>query len=394
MFKKRKDFLVFGKPHIGKEEIDEVVKTLKSGWLGTGPKVELFEKKFTEYIGCKYSMAVNSATAGLHLALKTLGIGKGDEVITTPMTFCSTVNVIAHCQATPIFTDIDKDTWNIDTEEVEKKITKKTKAIIPVHLHGRPCEMDKIIQIAKKHKLYIIEDAAHALEAEYKKRKIGNIGDITVFSFYVTKNLTTAEGGMVTTNNNKWAEMIKIMSLHGLSRDAYKRYNTKVFRHYEAIVPGFKYNMTDIQASLGVHQLKRIENNCKIRTRYWEMYNEAFAKLPELITPAKENKSIFHAKHLYAILIKPETMKINRDRFINELIKRNVGTGIHFLPVHLHPYYRKTFNYKVEDFPNAEFVGSRTISLPLSPVMTEKDVRYIISSVKDITYTFKTSKSL
>lgn len=392
--KKGNKFLVFGKPYICKEEINEVVNTLKSGWIGTGPKTEIFEKKFKKYVGSKYALAVNSATAGLHLALKVLGIGVGDEVITTPMTFCSTVNVILHCGATPVFADINKDDWNIDPIEVEKKITKKTKAIIPVHLHGRPCKMDEIIKIAKKHNLYIIEDAAHAIEAKYKKRKIGNIGDITVFSFYATKNLTTGEGGMVVTNNKKWANMVKIMSLHGLSRDAYKRYTTKIFRHYKAVIPGFKYNMTDIQASLGIHQLARINANLKIRKKYWQMYNKAFRNLNQLIIPQKEELHIKHARHLYAILIRPETMRIGRDRFINELIKRNVGSGIHFSPVHLHPYYKKTFGYKKGDFPNAEFVGERTVSLPLSVTLDRSEISYIINSVRDIINKYKINKTI
>lgn len=382
--KKRKDFLVFGKPYIGEEEIKEVVATLKSGWWGTGPKVELFENQFKEYIGSKYALAVNSCTAGLHLALKALGVGSGDEVITTPMTFCSTVNVILHCGAAPVFADIDINDWNIDTRDIEKKITKRTKVILPVHLHGRPCKMDKIMALAKKHKLFVVEDAAHAVEARYHGQKIGTIGDITAFSFYVTKNLATGEGGMVTTNNKKLASLIKIMSLHGLSRDAYKRYSVNIFRHYKAIIPGFKYNMMDIQAALGLHQLGRITENAKLRKKYWQMYDDAFKSVPELITPAPEEKDIYHARHLYAILVRLEMLKINRDQFINKLLEHNIGSGVHFYPVHLHPYYRKTFGFKRSDFPNAEFVGERTISLPLGANLTENDVAYIIDKVKYI----------
>lgn len=382
--KKRKDFLVFGKPYLGDEEIKEVIHTLRSGWWGTGPKVELFEKKFSEYIGSRYALAVNSATAGLHLALKVLGVGSGDEVITTPLTFCSTANVIFHCGAKPVFADVDLDDWNIDPKEIEKKITGKTKVILPVHLHGRPCKMDKIMDLAKKHHLYVVEDAAHAIEAWYKGEKIGCIGDLTVFSFYVTKNLATGEGGMVTTNNKDWANRIKILSLHGLSRDAYKRYSVKIFRHYQTLLPGFKYNMMDIQASLGIHQLARIGKNAVIRKKYWEMYQTAFDRLPELIAPALEEPETYHARHLYAILLRPERLRITRDEFINQLLKFNIGSGVHFYPLHFHPYYRQTFGYKKGDFPKAEFIGERTVSLPLGANLKKEDVEYIIAVVKEI----------
>ncbi|MEK7064529.1 MAG: DegT/DnrJ/EryC1/StrS family aminotransferase [Patescibacteria group bacterium] len=381
-FKKRKSFLVFGKPTIGQEEIDEVVKTLESGWIGTGPRTEKFEEAFREYTHAEYALAVNSATAGLHLALKALGIGPGDEVITTPLTFCSTVNVIIHCGATPVFADVDISDWNIDPKEIEKKITKKTKAIIPVHLHGRPCKMDEIGEIARKHKLFVVEDAAHAIEAVYHGKEVGNISDLTVFSFYATKNMTTGEGGMVTTNNKNWAEMIKVLRLHGLSADAFKRYSVKVFKHYQAILPGFKYNMTDIQAALGIHQQKKLDRHSRIRNRYWQIYNQSFKGIPELILPAPEDEDTYHARHLYAILVKPEKLKIDRDKFIDKLIKLNIGSGIHFFPVHLHPYYAKTFGYKKGDYPNAEFVGDRILSLPLGANLTEKDISDVINSVK------------
>lgn len=377
-------FLVFGKPFIGQEEIDEVVDTLKSGWWGTGPKTELFEERFKKYVGSKYAIAVNSCTAGLHLALKAMDIGPGDEVITTPLTFCSTVNVIEHCGATPVFADVNINDWNIDPQEIEKKITKKTKVIIPVHLHGRPCNMEKIMKIARKHKLFVIEDAAHAAEAWYKGKKIGNVGDITVFSFYVTKNIATAEGGMITTNNKKWAKILKILSLHGLSQDAYKRYSLKHFKLYECLYPGFKYNMTDIQASLGIHQLIRVEKNLILRDTYWEIYNKAFSKIDKIITPAEDEKNTRHGRHLYAILLKPEKIKMTRNEFIDKLIKKNIGSGVHFTPVHLHPYYRKKYNYKKGDFPIAEFIGKRTVSLPLGANLSKKNVTYIINAVKDI----------
>lgn len=378
----RKKFLVFGKPYVGKEEIKEVVDTLKSGWWGTGPKAEKFEKEFATYVKSKYALALNSATAGLHLALKTLDVGPGDEVITTPLTFCSTVNVIIHCGATPVFADVDLDDWNIDPTKIEEKITKKTKVILPVHLHGRPCNMDAILKIAKKHGLKVVEDAAHAAETRYHGKKVGSIGDLTVFSFYVTKNIATGEGGMITSNDKKLIDKARILSLHGLSRDAYKRYSVREYKHYECLLPGFKYNMTDIQASLGIHQLARVEENAKIRQKYWKMYDESFSKMPELITPKVEEKDTYHARHLYAILLRLEKLKISRDEFVDKLIKLNIGSGVHFNPVHLYEYYQKTYGFKKGDYPNAEFVGARTVSLPLSAATTEKDIKDVIAAVK------------
>jgi len=377
-------FLVFGKPYWEDKEINEIIDTIQSGWWGTGPKTEAFEKQFREYIGSKYTLGVNSATAGLHLALLGLGIGPGDEVITTPLTFCSTVNVILHSGAKPVFADVNINDWNIDPKEIEKKITKNTKAILPVHLHGRPCKMDEIMKLAKKHKLFVIEDAAHAVEAVYKGKKIGNIGDISVFSFYVTKNLATGEGGMVTLNNKKVADKIRALSLHGLSRDAYKRYSVKYFKTYECLYPGFKYNLTDLASSLGMHQLSRINENAKLRKQYWDIYNRAFANVSEITRPAHEEKNTYHARHLYAILLDLKKLKINRNQFIDLLLKSNIGSGVHFVPVHMQYYYRKTFGFKKGDFPNSEFIGERILSLPLGANLSVNDVKEVISAVKKI----------
>lgn len=378
----RKTFLVFGKPYIGKEEIAQVVDTLKSGWWGTGPKTEQFEKQFCAYTKATYALGVNSATAGLHLALKALGVGPGDEVITTPLTFVSTVNVILHSGATPVFADVDRKTWNIDPKEIEKKITKKTKVILPVHLHGRPCDMDAIVTLAQRNNIYVVEDAAHAAEAVYKGKKVGSIGDITVFSFYVTKNIATGEGGMVVTNSKKLAESMRVMSLHGLSQDAYKRYSVRYYRHYEAVIPGFKYNLTDIASSIGIHQLARVEENWAVRKKHWERYMRAFENIPELILPAAESVNTKHARHLFAILLRLEKLRISRDDFIDQLIKMNIGSGVHFNPVHLHEYYRKTFGFTEGMFPHAEFVGARTVSLPLGANLTKRDIQDVIIAVK------------
>lgn len=383
-YKRRKSFLVFGKPFMGEEEIHEVVDTLRSGWWGTGPKTEKFELEFAEYVGAKYAIAVNSATAALHLALLALSLKPGDEVITTPLTFVSTVNVILHAGATPVFVDIDRDTWNIDPNLIERKITKKTRVILPVHIHGRPAELDKIIPLARRHNIHIVEDAAHAVEARYHDKKIGSVGDLTAFSFYVTKNLATGEGGMVTTNNKKWAERLSVLRLHGLSHDAWKRYSVQHFRLYEAVEPGFKYNLTDIASSIGIHQLRRIEENLKRREQIWNMYIDAFKNESLLTLPAPIEKNTRHAMHLFAIMINLEKMKIGRNEFIDKLIKENIGSGVHFSPVHLHPYYKKTFGYKKGDFPNAEFVGERIVSLPLGANLADRDVQDVINAVKNI----------
>ena len=386
----RDDFLIFGSPLIEQEEIDEVVDSLKSGWLSTGPKVDRFQRAFREYIGAKHALALNSCTAGLHLSMIASGLKPGDEVITTPMTFCSTANVITHIGAKPVFADIKKDTMNIDPEKIMEKITAKTRAILPVHMAGRPCEMDSIMDIAEDNKLLVIEDAAHAVEAEYRGRKIGNIGHLTVFSFYVTKNLCTGEGGMVTTNNDEWAEKIQTYGLHGMSRGAWMRYSDKGYKHYEVVFPGYKYNMMDIQAAMGIHQLKKIGRNYERRSRVWKKYDEAFEGLP-LATPAPQEPNTKHAKHLYTILLNTDELTATRDEVVHALYRENIGTGIHFISLHEHDYYRKTFGLKDNDFPNAAFVSKRTISLPFSAKLTEKDSDDVIRAVRKVLAHFKKS---
>ena len=379
----KQKYIVFGSPMIEEPEIKEVVKTLRSGWLGTGPKVTKFEKMMSELTGAKYAMAVNSCTAALHLSLVASGIGKGDEVITTPLTFCATANAIIHSGATPVFVDVDLRTMNIDETKIEKAITKKTRAIIPVHFAGRPCNMDKIVAIAKKHKLLVIEDAAHAIGAKYKNKSIGNIADLTCISFYVTKNITTGEGGMVLTNNKEFADKIKILALHGMSKDAWKRFSDDGYKHYEVVYPGFKYNMMDIQASIGIHQLKRLEKYHKKRKQIWDFYNKELSGLP-IDLPNYKSKNIKHVLHLYTILVDEKRCGISRDKFMQELHLRCIGTGVHYNPVHLHKYYRDTYGYKEGDFPNAEYIGARTVSLPLSAKLTMGEARRIIDAIKEI----------
>ncbi len=379
----REDLLIFGKPHIEQDEIDEVVSTLRSGWIGRGKKVDLFEANFKEYVGAKFAVALNSCTSALHLSLITLGIKEGDEVITTPLTFSATCSPIVNVGAKPVFVDVEVDTMNIDPKLIEKSVTERTKAIIPVHFAGRPCEMDSIKEIAKRYNLFVIEDAAHALGAIYKGKKIGSIGDITCFSFYVTKNITTAEGGMLTTDIKKWANMAKILSLHGIDKDALKRFEKQSFSHYRVIFAGFKYNMTDIQASLGIHQLKRIEKNWKRRHEIWKFYKQELKNLP-LILPADPPNYMRHAYHLFPILLKLEDLRCDRDIFANALIKENIGVGIHYISLHLHPYYKKILKCKEGDFPNAEFISKRTISIPFSSNLSDKDAQDVVKALKKL----------
>ena len=378
----RNDFLVFGSPKIEQEEIDEVVECLKSGWIGTGPRVNEFENAFCDYIGSKYAIALNSCTAALHLSMLVSGVSTGDEVITTPMTFAATANAILHAGAKPIFVDVEKDSMNIDPALIEKVISPKTKAILPVHFAGRPCNMDHIMEIAQKNNLLVIEDAAHAVEAKYKGKKIGNIGDMTCFSFYVTKNLVTGEGGMITTTNEEWAKKIKIHSLHGMTSDAQMRYADKSYKHYQVIAPGFKYNMMDIQASLGIHQLKRLDKNFDRRKEIWNIYNKAFENLP--ITTPSEEKDTVHGRHLYTLLLDLDNLKISRDEFLGEIVRENIGAGVHFISLHLQPYYKETFGLKKDDFPNSAFISERTVSIPFSAKLTEKDVQDVINAITKV----------
>ena len=379
----RKDFLIFGSPKIEQEEIDEVVDSLKSGWISTGPKVAKFETLFKNYIGSKHALSLNSCTAGLHLSMIVAGLKSEDEVITTPMTFGATANAILHSGAKPVFADINLPNMNIDPASIEEKITPKTTAILTVHFAGRPCNMKKIKEVAQKHHLIIIEDAAHALEATYHGQKIGVIGDLTVFSFYVTKNLVTGEGGMITTDNDTYAEKIQTYALHGMSKGAWKRYSDEGFKHYRIVYPGFKYNMMDIQAALGIHQLQRIEKYLMRRKQIWQSYDDAFKNLP-LETPPPPEENTRHARHLYTILLRLEELKADRDTIQQALYQENIGTGIHFISLHLHPYYQKTFGYKRDDFPNAAYVSERTISLPLSAKLTDEDVNDVIQAVTNV----------
>ena len=379
----RSSFLHPFKHSIGKEEIDEVVDTLKSDWITTGPKTFKFEEIFFENVNSKYAIAVNSCTAALHLAVVALGIGNGDEVITTPYTFAATAEVVINANAKPVFVDVEKDTYNIDPAKIEDKITNKTKAIIVVHYAGHACEMDKIMEIAEKYDLYVIEDAAHAIGSKYKDKKIGSIGDATCFSFYATKNITTAEGGMITTNRENLADKMRILSLHGISKDAWKRYSSEGSWYYEIEYSGYKYNMSDLQASIGIHQMKKLDQMQKRREEIADMYNKSFDQIPQITTPTVKSYAT-HAWHLYPIQLNSDTLSINRNEFIEALKAENIGTSVHFIPLHLHPYYKEKYSFKGDDFPNAESLYQNEISLPIYPKMEDKDVEDVISAVKKI----------
>lgn len=382
----RKKFLIFGSPSIETPEINEVVASMKSGWLGTGPKVQKFEEMFKEYKGSRFAIALNSCTAALHLSLQAIGIKSGDEVILPTMTFAAPANAVIHTGGKPVFVDCEKYTMNIDPQDIKRKLTSKTRALILVHFAGRPCNMDAIMDVARRHRLKVVEDCAHAIEAEYQGKKTGRFGDMGCFSFYVTKNIVTGEGGMVITDNKKYADMIKILALHGMSKDAWRRFSDKGYKHYQVIYSGYKYNMMDLQAAMGIHQLPRIDKYWQRRKAIWRRYNEAFKDLP-VFMPAPVEAHTRHAYHLYTLLLDIDNLKITRDQFLDEMTKRKIGTGVHYIALHLHPYYQKTFGYKRNDFPNAEWVSERTVSLPISPKLSEKDVADVISATKKILLT-------
>ena len=374
-------FLVFGAPAVEDAEIDEVVASMRSGWLGTGPKVARFEEDFRTYKGAPYAMAVNSCTAALHLSMIAAGLKPGDEVITTPMTFCATVNAVIHAGLTPVMADVDPVSLNLDPAQVEAKITPQTRAILPVHFAGRACDMDALCDIAKRHELLIIEDCAHAIETTYKGRHTGQFGQFGCFSFYVTKNVITGEGGMVLAHREEDAARIKVLALHGMNKDAWKRFSDDGYKHYSVTECGFKYNMMDLQGAIGIHQLQRIEPYWQRREQIWQRYCEAFADLP-IGLPAPPEPDTKHAYHLYTILVDEAKAGISRDAFLNAMNAHNIGTGVHYLSVPEHPYYQETFGWKPEDSPNAMAIGRQTLSLPLSAKLTDEDVEDVIKAVR------------
>ena len=381
-------FISFHRPSIGEEEIAEVVETLRSGWLTTGPRAARFERQFRDYTGAPHAIAVNSATAGLHLALTGLGIGPGDEVITTPMTFCATVHAILHVGATPVLADIAPD-GNIDPEDIRRRITGRTRAIIPVHVAGLPCDMASIWSIASERGIHVIEDAAHAAGAFYRDRPIGaapardgGSSDAVVFSFYATKNLTTGEGGMIVTHLRPLADAIRMLALHGVSHQAWDRYTDRGDWRYDVLAHGFKYNLSDIQAAIGIHQLEKLNGFIERRTRYAAIYHDAFAGMEELELPP-DNPRCRHAWHLYILRLNLQRLKIERAEFIRELRQRGVGASVHFIPIPLLRYFSRL---PLAQYPctRALELYPRIVSLPLYPAMTEEQVHYVAKSVQEI----------
>jgi len=378
----RDRFLVFGSPLIEQPEIDEVVECLRSGWIGSGPRVTLFEERFREYTGADHAVALNSCTAALHLSLQGLGVGPGDEVIVPSMTFVATANAVVHAGATPVLVDCERATMNVDPAAIEAAITPRTRAIVIVHFAGRPCDMDRILAITRRHDLRLVEDCAHAIEAEWRGRKAGTFGDLGCFSFYVTKNVVTGEGGMVITDRRELADRLRTLALHGMTKDAWKRFSDKGYVHYDVIEPGFKYNMMDIQAALGIHQLARVDRSWERRHQIWQVYCEAFRELPVFLppTPAPNTR---HALHLFTLLVDTRETTLTRDELLERLTARKIGVGVHYRPVHVHPLYRERFGYRPGQLPNAEWIGERTLSLPLSPKLTDDDVQDVIEAVRD-----------
>lgn len=399
----RSTLLSFSPPLIGEDEIAEVVDTLRSDWITTGPKVKRFEQEFATFVGAPCALALNSCTGALHVALAALGIGPGNSVITTPMTFCSSVHVVEHVGATPILVDLQPDTLNIDPAGIAEAVERARQAgnvalkgILPVHLYGHPCDMNAILEVAREYDLAVVEDAAHSLPARFRGRLIGSgwggteataPRTFTAFSFYATKNLTTAEGGMLT-GDPELLEEARIWSLHGMSRDAYKRYSAQGSWYYEVLRPGFKYNMTDIQAAIGLHQLRKLPQLQVRRREIVRRYNEVFSSLPQVQIPV-ERPDVEHAWHLYVLRLNLETLRIDRARFIEELKARNIGASVHFIPVHLHPFYRDKYGYRPEDFPVAYREYQRIVSLPLSPRMSNQDVDDVTNAVCDILREFR-----
>jgi dTDP-4-amino-4,6-dideoxygalactose transaminase len=395
----RKTFLPFAIPDMDGSEAKEVTQTILSGWITTGPKVRQFEEEFAAAVGARHAVAVNSCTAAMHLGLEAIGLQRGDEVITTPYTFAATAEVVRYFDAKPVFVDICHTDFNIDPALIEKAVTSRTRAIIPVHIAGLAAELDQIYDIATRHRLAVIEDAAHAFPARYKgcqigqgpgsssttlaRSPMGNLQNFVCFSFYATKTITTGEGGMICTDNGGIAERCRIMALHGISKEAWKRYTEAGSWYYEIIAPGYKYNLTDIAAALGVVQLTKAEKMWLRRRHIAGRYHEAFATVPQLQVP-HDREDCQHAWHLYMLRLNLEQLQIDRARFMEELKERRIGARVHFIPLHLHPYYQQTYGFRPEDYPVAYREYLREVSLPIYSKMSDEDVDDVIEAVLDI----------
>lgn len=378
-------FLVFGAPGIEESEIDEVIACLRSGWLGTGPRVAQFEREFAAFRGVRETQvaAVNSCTAALHVSMLSAGIEPGSEVITTPLTFCATVNAVLHAGLVPVLADVDAATQNIDPAAIEAAITPRTRAILPVHFAGRPCAMDQIMTIARRHGLVVIEDCAHAVEAAFRGQPLGTFGDFGCYSFYVTKSVVTGEGGMILGRSEEQVARARILALHGMDKDAWHRFGDKGYKHYQVVECGFKYNMMDLQAAIGIHQLARVERNWRRRRSIWLRYDEAFSDLP-IGLPAPVALDTRHGHHLYTVMIDAKRCGTERDRFLEAMNGAGIGTGVHYLSIPEHRYYQERFGWRPEQWPNAMSLGRQTVSLPLSPAMSDEDVERVIGEVRRV----------
>jgi dTDP-4-amino-4,6-dideoxygalactose transaminase len=384
----RSCFLPFHQPLIDESDERAVLDVLRSGWITTGPRTKQFEKTLAAYVGATHAVGVNSCTAALSLALEVAGVGPGDEVITSPITFASTANVIVHRGAKPVFVDVEPSTLNLDASRLDAAITPRTRAIVPVDFAGHPADLDDIMAIARRHSLVVIEDAAHAIGAEYRGRRVGSVADMTAFSFYATKNITCGEGGALTTDNTAWADRIGIMALHGISRDAWKRYSAEGYQHWDIIYPGHKFNMFDLQGALIESQLAKIDAFYARRVALKARLDAGLRDIPELGFPT-EKPGIKHAYHLYPIIVRTETLTADRDQVMNAIQGENVGVGVHFRAVHLQPYYVQTFGFRRGDFPHAEYYSDRTISLPLYPRMTDRDADDVVEAVRSVIARFR-----
>ena len=370
-------FIPFSRPWIDDTEIEAVSQVLASKWISTGNRVREFERAFAEYLGVKHAVAVSSCTAALHLSLVVAGVGSGDEVITTPYTFTATAEAIRYVDAKPVFVDIHPDTLNIDTSKIEQAITPRTKAILPVHIAGIPCDMNALQNISQRHNLTLIDDAAHAIPAEYRGQHIGSIGDLSAFSFYANKNLTTGEGGMITTNNDAFAEPLRTMRLHGIDKDAWARQSRRNIWRYDIATEGYKYNMTDIQAAMGLCQLMKLNKQHERRRNFAQIYQTELAKFPQISTPVAPDNPREHAWHLYIIQLQTG----NRDAFVEALREANIECSVHYIPLHLFEFYQERYGYRVGDFPCAEAAFERVVSLPLHPGLTEEEIHIVIGEI-------------
>lgn len=380
--KRRATWLPYHRPSIGEEEIAEVVDTLRSGWITSGEKVQRFEREFASCLGVADALAVSSGTAALHLAMLVNGIGPGDEVIVPTYTFTASAEAVTYVGARPVLVDVDRESCNVGAETIARAVTRRTRAVVVVHVAGRPCDMQPILAVAREHRLRVIEDAAHALPAADHGRQVGTLGDAAAFSFYATKNVTTGEGGMLVAGEEALARA-RVLACHAINRDAWKRYREEGTWYYEVVASGCKYNLSDIHASLGIHQLHKLERFHALRRRYARFYARVFASVPEVIAPG-ESPDTVHSWHLYLLRLRPECLTIDRNAFVDELRRRNIGTSVHFIPLHLHPYYQEAWGYRPGDFPAAEDAYRNTISLPLYPAMTRDDVEDVAAAVCDV----------